>query len=430
MRRASLGVCYVWALCSCAFTGQEAGRPQEPPALRVEFDSASAVARLYWSPASRRGFLHYEIERALGKIGKFVSLTRLDAVEDTAWADAGLKADLLYRYRVAAHFESQGEVLQSLSGQVVEGGIHCFAAAWDLPAGFLPTRLVVDAQGIVSVVGAGAGRVERFDQDGRPLGSWSFAAGQPACMETGALDAVAVGLDSRGALYVVYNLMEEGRAPRPWWTKFDSRGEKVWTRPLEGFFARHIALDREDRIFIESITQLHQFDTEGKQVAQYSVPSLLVSSLRFWKDRFALLIESPNLTGIHWQAPRLVVYSGPERTTAELVIGRDPLSPEDRNNGVLRRPTDFAVDEVRAFVVNAGQSRIEVFRQHRFLTRWGREGGAEGEFRFAGELPVIDELAGGGMVRRRVVAGGIALGPEGHIYVADTFNNRVQKFQP
>ena len=39
-------------------------------------------------------------------------------------------------------------------------------------------------------------------------------------------------------------------------------------------------------------------------------------------------------------------------------------------------PTDFAVDEAadRAFVVNAGHSRIEVFQRGHYLTALGRGG--------------------------------------------------------
>ena len=45
-------------------------------------------------------------------------------------------------------------------------------------------------------------------------------------------------------------------------------------------------------------------------------------------------------------------------------MGRDPLSDEDRGAGLLKRPSDFAVDERsdRVFVVNAGHDRIEVFK--------------------------------------------------------------------
>ena len=104
----------------------------------------------------------------------------------------------------------------------------------------------------------------------------------------------------------------------------------------------------------------------------------------------------------------------------------------DRGPGVLRRPTDFVVDEVknRAFVVNAGQNRIEVFRDERFSTRWGRVGDAPGQFRFSGEVEVVDEMTSGRTSLRSVVAGGIARDNEGYIYVADTFNDRIQKFRP
>ena len=93
---------------------------------------------------------------------------------------------------------------------------------------------------------------------------------------------------------------------------------------------------------------------------------------------------------------------------------------------------DFIVDEAtsRSFVVNAGRNRIEVFRKDRFLTNWGEEGSRIGQFRFAGRTTVIDDMTMGTVTERRVVAGGIARDGEGYIYVADTFNNRIQKFQP
>ena len=98
----------------------------------------------------------------------------------------------------------------------------------------------------------------------------------------------------------------------------------------------------------------------------------------------------------------------------------------------MRRPTDFAVDEptARAFVVNAGQDRIEVFRDGHYLTRWGREGTGTGQFRFAGRLVVVVDMATGEKAERAVVAGGIVRDGAGFVYVADTFNDRIQKFQP
>lgn len=408
------------------------GPPPGPPLLEVDFTSEAAAARLHWKPAVGWGFLGYEVQRLAGEGEDWAVLARFDAAGDTAWRDEGLQADLCYRYRIAAHFGRRGRTRQTLSSAVVEGSIHRHTATWPLPAGFLPNRLAVDSQGNLAVAGAGAGRVERFDPQGRSLGSWIFAALAPACLETGALDAVSLDFDSQGDLYVAYNLPAEGKAPGSWWAKFDGQGRLVWTRPLKGLFARHLAVGPEDRVYIESIDRLYQFDAVGEALAEYAVPPLLISSLRFWGERFALLVEPVNYLEMGRQAPRLMVYDSPEQREPQWSVGREPLSPQDPGRGVLKRPCDFAVDAAldRVFIVNAGQSRIEVFRRARHLTGWGREGGGPGEFRFAGETAVLEDLAAGRNARRRVVAGGIVRDAEGYIYVADTFNNRVQKFAP
>ena len=43
---------------------------------------------------------------------------------------------------------------------------------------------------------------------------------------------------------------------------------------------------------------------------------------------------------------------------------------------------------------------------------------------------VLDDLSLGTTRERQVMAGGISRDSEGFLYVADTFNNRIQKFQP
>ncbi len=435
---------YVFRLCvglatllllSCVgpFARKEPARLSGPPSPQVRFDSSTAAAYLTWDRASKRGFSHYEIQRSQGR--GFDGIGEIRNVDDTSFVDTGLRANHTYRYKIVSYFIDSEETLQSLATTAVEGGIHNFATMWNLPMdgpGFRPTRLVISARGVVSVVGVGAGRVERFDRAGNSLGSLEFTPAPLACLETGTLDGPILALDSRDNLYVAYNLQEKGGAPRAFWSKFNAEGQRLWTLPLEGLFARHIAVDREDRPFIESISQLQQFDPQGRPLARFNIPALLVSSLRFWKENFAALVEPLQLVEGTWQAPRLVVYRGLERKTAALTIGRDPFSPEDRGSGLLVRPTDFVVDEIssRAFVVNAGQNRIEVFRDGKFLTHWGRQGEASGQFRFAGTTTVIDDLSTGTTAERQVVAGGIARDLKGYLYVADTFNNRIQKFQP
>ena len=79
----------------------------------------------------------------------------------------------------------------------------------------------------------------------------------------------------------------------------------------------------------------------------------------------------------------------------------------------------FAVDEAgNVFVVNVAQSRVEVYdRRGRLTTSWGTKGDGPGEFDFT--------LGG---ARGRYNRGGLDIDAEGNVYVADTGNARVQKF--
>jgi len=416
-----------------ACIGPFAGKKPEPwlagpPALNVKFLSEQAAGLLVWDQVPAEGFLHYEIQRSSG--GDFSTIEQLESVSDTSYSDRGLQANMIYRYQVLSVF-GEKEKLHKLASTTVEGSFHRQDNTWTLAEGFAPTRLAVSTAGTVFAVGANQGLVERYDRAGNSLGGLVYTREDLACMETSALDGPSLALDEDDNLYVVYNLHREGRQPEAFWSKFTADGGLLWTRPLAGLFARHIVIDGED-VYIESISQLQQFDRSGERQVQYAIPALLVSSLRFWQGRFAALIEPLALREGDWQAPRLVVYDDAARGSTVQVIGRDAKSHQDRGSGLLRRPTDFAVDEssARAFVVNAGLDRVEVFRDGHYLTRWGEEGDAEGQFRFAGSVEVVVNMASGEKAERRVVAGGITRDLEGFVYIADTFNHRIQKFQP
>ena len=400
----------------------------DPPVLKATFSSEEAAAHLVWHPVPSSGFLYGEIQRAAGS--EFAAIARVESAADTAYTDVGLLANAQYSYRIVS-FYGEGETVHELVSTTAAGRFHRRVASWALAEGTTPTRLAISRNGTVFVVGAGRGRVERFDRAGRSLDAWVYTTEPLACMETSALDGPALALDDEDHLYVVYNLHRPSQKPEAFWAKFAPDGRLLWTRPLAGLFARHIVVD-SDAIYIESISQLQLFDQAGEQQIQYAIPALLVASLRLWQGRFAALIEPLALRADDWQAPRLVVYDDPQRAAASRVIGRDPKSHQDRGNGLLLRPTDFAVDEAadRAFVVNAGHSRIEVFQRGHYLTRWGEEGEEDDQFRFTGHIQVVVDIATGQAAEREVVAGGIARDTEGFIYVADTFNNRIQKFQP
>ncbi len=423
--------CLAAALVACV--GPFAGKKvppwlAPPPVLKATFSSEEAAAHLVWPPVSSASFLYGEIQRTLG--GEFATIARVESATDTTFTDVGLLANKQYSYRVVSLFGAD-ETAHELVSTTVAGGFHHRIASWSLDKGTAPTRLAISRNGTVFVAGAGTGRIDRFDRTGHALDSWVYATEPLARMETSALDGPALALDSEDHLYVVYNLHRPGQKPEAFWAKFAPDGRLLWTRPLAGLFARHIVIDG-DAIYIESISQLQLFDHAGEQQIQYAIPALLVASLRLWQGRFAALIEPLALRTDDWQAPRLVVYDDPQRAAASRVIGRDPKSHQDRGNGLLLRPTDFAVDEAadRAFVVNAGHSRIEVFQRGHYLTHWGEKGEEDDQFRFTGRLQVVVDIATGEAAEREVVAGGIARDAEGFIYVADTFNDRIKKFQP
>lgn len=431
MNRLAFCLAALTALVACIgpFAGQKVPPwLAPPPALKATFSSEEAAAHLVWPSASSAKFLYCEIQRATG--GEFATIARGESAADTTFTDAGLLANAQYRYRVVSFFGAD-ETVHELTSTTAAGGFHRRVASWPLPEGTAPTRLAISRHGTVFVVGAGKGRVARFDAEGRALAEWVYTTEPLALMETSALDGPALALDDDDHLYVVYNLHRPGQKPAAFWAKFAADGQLLWTRPLAGLFARHIVIDGA-AIYIESISQLQLFDRAGEQQIQYAIPALLVASLRLWQGRFAALIEPLTLRAGDWQAPRLVVYDDPQRAAASRVIGRDPKSLQDRGNGLLLRPTDFAVDEAadRVFVVNAGHSRVEVFQRGHYLTRWGEAGGGGDQFRFTGRVQVVVDMATGEAGEREVVAGGIARDAEGFIYVADTFNNRIQKFQP
>ena len=420
-------VCILLVVCCTSCIGLLGRKAPKAPLLALEIDSLAAEARLEWSGASGKRFLFYEIQRAQGE-GPFATIARVETAADTTLVDGNLYGDTVYRYRAISHFGKKDKIQHSLVSAVSSGGLYRQVGDLSLPEGFLPTRLAVDSRERLLAVGAGAGRIERFDGAGTPLAAWVYADSPPACLETGTLDGPVLAVDSGDNVYVAYNLAESGQAPKAFWSKFDPAGQLLWKRPLEGLFVRHIAIDGQGRIFIESISQLHQFDGDGTQVAQHMVPALLVASLRFWRGQFAALVEPLNYVDGTWGAPRLVTYAGVERSAPVFSLGRNPLSETDRGSGLLQRPSDFAVDEAASliFVVNAGAGRIEVFQEEHFLTRWGEKD----SFRFRGEATVVDDLETSRLAQRQVVAGGIALSGEGYVYVGDTFNNRIKKFAP
>jgi sugar lactone lactonase YvrE len=82
----------------------------------------------------------------------------------------------------------------------------------------------------------------------------------------------------------------------------------------------------------------------------------------------------------------------------------------------LDHPADITVDsEGNLYVVDGYNHRIQKFdRNGQFLTMWGNEGEGDGQFDFIASPPYAD--------------GSVAVDGQGYVYVADTANRRIQKF--
>jgi DNA-binding beta-propeller fold protein YncE len=104
--------------------------------------------------------------------------------------------------------------------------------------------------------------------------------------------------------------------------------------------------------------------------------------------------------------PALVITDQPMPSVVEITGGDDPL----------QQPTGVAVAaDGTLYVIDMARNHIRVFDPDgNPLATWGEEGSGPGQFRFS----LFSALG---------AAGDLAVGPDGSLYVADTFNNRIQK---
>jgi len=200
------------------------------------------------------------------------------------------------------------------------------------------------------------------------------------------------------------------RRPFLWIEEWD--GMPVWasTAAVEDVVA--ISLD-EERLAVSGAGEIQQPER---------VPSA-TSDMRVWGSgrdaRMALCLPDENRIVVG--RPSVSSFSGRltyprEEALTTVVLG----AGAGHEDGALLFP--LSVDrgpDGRHYVVDAGNSRIQASdADGGYLTQWGTRGGGEGQFQFGRGIVSTD------------FAGSICVDHEGYIYVADVYNQRIQKFAP
>ncbi|TEU16266.1 MAG: phospholipid carrier-dependent glycosyltransferase, partial [Anaerolineales bacterium] len=251
-----------------------------------------------------------------------------------------------------------------------------------------PRAVAVDAEGRVYVADTGNHRVQVFDGEGQLLKVWS--GGNEAFVEP-----LAIAVDSRGDVLILDSHTN-------WIQRFDAEGRYLdrFGGPLAGFFhARELAVDGQDNVYVA--------DTGFSRIIKYSPDGIQLEVFGAQGSGEGQLMEPVGLA-IDVNGDIYVADVSNQRIQRLDDMGRYldswPLALSESVNG-----THLALgDDGLLYATEPSRQRFVVFKDGKVVGRWGQGSQGSGQFDRPTDL---------------------ALDGRGYLYVADTYNHRVQKWK-
>lgn len=342
----------------------------------------------------------------------------VDSIEEVHWAvrDSYWSWSKLASYR-------------PIRRNLVDEGNYYFVTKWGtegLGNGQFqsPTDLVVDVSGNIYVADRYNNRIQKFDRNGNFITKWGYfyeASNPPG----GSFVApYTMAIDASGYIYV---LDSEGWSKRSRMQKFDNNGSfrSAWPEfpsqtQLGGF-----TVDNGGNVHLCTSWLLNGHDYCG--IREFSNSGALIAT---WGDVY----ECSNYA--YGYGPIRIARDGYGNFYVSEVISGSGHRIKKYNSGFsfvtkwgscclcdtcpgifFNGPKGIAVDSSgNVYVADSDNNRIQKFDSNgNFLAKWGEYGFAYGENEENGNFLYPE---------------GVAVDSSLNVYVADTYNNRIQKFKP
>lgn len=253
-----------------------------------------------------------------------------------------------------------------------------------------PRGLATDAQGNIYVADSKNNRIQKLSPSGEVLALWGAQGSEPGQFKDP--QGVAVGPD--GSVYVADTWNHRVQ-------KFDADGRflKAWVAEPSLWGPRGIAVNGDGKVFVADTgnKRVVVFSSDGVQIEFWgtdgSAPGQFIEPVGIAIDRAGEVVVAD--TGNR----RLQFFSADGSFLREWqVYGWDEFYTEPH----------VAIHGNDVLVTDSYNHRFARYDEGKLTGAWGRSGTGSGEF----NRPI-----------------GIAAAPDGSVYVSDTLNNRIQKFE-